>query len=463
MTVNASSENKRFLEKAKQKGFDKEHRKTINFNISKYDLAVEKGQKNLYSNIELARERAGYIKNKVVNELDKYLIEFEDNFLKNGGKIIWARDASEALNEIIGIVKKHEITSAVKSKSMITEELELNTTLEKNGVDTLETDLGEFIVQQAGQKPYHIVTPAMHMSKEDVAELYNEKFDTPSDMSPEQLTLYTRELLREKFQEADLGITGANFLIADTGSIAITENEGNGMLSMSFPEIHIAIAGIEKIIPRFEDLSLLWPLLATHGTGQLMTVYNSIISGPKKFNENDGPDEMYLILLDNGRSNLLAHERQRQALSCIKCGACLNACPVYKNIGGHTYNTTYTGPIGSIITPFLKDFNGYKHLSFASSLCGKCTTVCPVKIPLHELLLANRNYAVKNGYTKFKEKKAIKMSTKALNSRKMMDMISGKNKNKMAKKFAAKPWGKNREFPDIAEKSFNQLWKEKHD
>jgi len=346
---------------------------------------------------------------------------------------------------------------------MTTEELELNPILEKNGVDTVETDLGEFIVQQAGQKPYHIVTPAMHMSKEDVAELYNEKFDTPSDLSPEQLTLYTRGLLREKFQEADLGITGTNFLIADTGSIAVTENEGNGMLSMSFPKIHIAIAGIEKIIPRFEDIALFWPLLATHGTGQQMTVYNSIISGPKKFSEKDGPDEMYLVLLDNGRSNLLAHERQRQALSCIRCGACLNACPVYKNIGGHTYNTTYTGPIGSIIMPFIKDFNGYKHLSFASSLCGKCTTVCPVKIPLHELLLVNRNYAVKNGYSKFIEKQVIKFSTKALNSRKKMDMISGGTKKTMAKKFAAKPWGKNREFPDIAEKSFNQLWKEKHD
>jgi len=194
-----------------------------------------------------------------------------------------------------------------------------------------------------------------------------------------------------------------------------------------------------------------------------MTVYNSIISGPKKFSEKDGPDEMYLVLLDNGRSNLLAHERQRQALSCIRCGACLNACPVYKNIGGHTYNTTYTGPIGSIIMPFIKDFNGYKHLSFASSLCGKCTTVCPVKIPLHELLLVNRNYAVKNGYSKFIEKQVIKFSTKALNSRKKMDMISGSTKNKIAKKFAAKPWGKNREFPDIAKKSFNQLWKEKHD
>lgn len=460
MDMAAHSENKKLLEKSKEIGFDKVHRNTINYNISKYDSAVEKGQNSLYKNIDLARTRAGYIKNKVVNNLDKYLIEFEDNFLKNGGKVIWARDASEALSEIIKIVEKHELKSAVKSKSMTTEELELNPVLEKNGVETLETDLGEFIVQQAGQKPYHIVTPAMHMSKENVAELYNEKFNTPADLSPEELTLYTRDLLRDKFQSADLGITGANFLIADTGSIALTENEGNGILTMSFPKIHIAIAGIEKIIPRFEDIDLFWPLLSTHGTGQKMTVYNSIISGPKKFNEKDGPNEMYLVLLDNGRSNLLAHERQRQALSCIRCGSCLNACPVYKNIGGHTYNTTYTGPIGAIITPFLKDFKTYKHLSFASSLCGKCTTVCPVKIPLHELLLVNRNYAVKNGHTKFIEKQGMKMSTNVFNSRKKMNMISGSTKDKFAKKFAAKPWGKNRELPDIADKSFNQLWQE---
>jgi len=456
-----SAENKEFLKKAEQKSFDKEHRRKIKFNISKYDLSVRKGQSELYGNIELAKKRAGYIKYKVINELDKYLIEFEDNFLKNGGKIIWATNAAEALKEIIKIAKYHNVSTAVKSKSMTTEELELNPVLEKNGIEAIETDLGEFIVQQAGEKPYHIVTPAMHMSKEDVAALYHKKFETPENMPPEELTIFTRRLLRKKFQKADVGITGANFLIADTGSIALTENEGNGMLSMSFPKIHIAIAGIEKIIPRLEDLDLYWPLLSTHGTGQLMTVYNSIISGPKKESEKDGPDEMYLVILDNGRTNLLAQERQRQALSCIRCGACLNVCPVYKNIGGHTYNTTYTGPIGSVIEPFLEDFKTYKHLSFASSLCGKCTTVCPVKIPLHELLLVNRNYAVQSGDTSFIERNGMKMATKALGSRKMMDMAGGKIKYTFAKMFGSKAWGPRREFPHIAEKSFNRLWKEK--
>ena len=458
--MKSSIENNSFLTASEKVAFDKTHREKIKFNMSRYDTAVAKGKDN-YKNIDIAKDRAGFLKYKVISELDRYLIEFEDNFTANGGKIIWAQNSDEALKEIQNITKNHNIKSAVKSKSMTTEEIELNEALTKDGIDVLETDLGEFIVQQAGQKPYHIVTPAMHMSKEDVALLYNEKFSTPENLTPEELTLYTRKLLREKFTTADLGITGANFLIADTGSIALTENEGNGLLSMSFPKVHIAIAGIEKIIPKLEDLDLFWPLLSSHGTGQSMTVYNSIISGPRKNGENDGPENMYLILLDNGRVNLLKEEKQRQALSCIRCGACLNACPVYKNIGGHTYNTTYSGPIGSVITPYLAGMKKFKHLSFASSLCGKCTTVCPVNIPLHELLLLNRNHSVKEGYYTFFEKQTITLSSKVLRSRKMLDLLSGNTKNILMKLTVSKTWGPRRDLPEMAPKSFNQLWKEK--
>ena len=458
--MKSSTAQKLFNKRANNIAFDTEHRQKINFNISKYDQAVENG-KSIFRNQDIVRTRAAYIRHKVISELDKNLIEFEDNFIKNGGKVIWARDAEEAVREIIGIAKKHELKSVVKSKSMITEEIELNNSLEEAGIETLETDLGEFIVQQAGEKPYHIVTPAMHKSKEDVAELYHQKFNTDINLTPEELTLYTRQLLREKFCNADLGITGANFLIADIGGIALTENEGNGILSMSFPKVHIAIAGIEKILPALENLDLFWPLLATSGTGQHMTVYNSIITGPGKKNEKDGPEEMYMVLLDNGRSKLLAEERQRQALSCIKCGACLNACPVYKNIGGHAYETTYTGPIGAVITPHLKDFNSYKHLSFASSLCGSCSTVCPVKIPLHELLLVNRNMAIKKHQYTIAEKQSIKLSTAGMKSRKMMNMLSGKSKNNLANNFLKKSWGPNRDLPHFAGKSFNEQWKEK--
>ncbi len=459
--MSTNTENKLFLKASEKIAFDETHRNKLKFNIGRYDDAVIKG-KQIYSNIDVARDRAGFIKYKVINNLDNYLIEFEDNFTANGGKIIWAQNSNEALSKILEIVKNHDISSAVKSKSMTTEEIELNDSLEKANIEIVETDLGEFIVQQAGQKPYHIVTPAMHMSKEDVAKLYNKKFSTPIELNPTELTLYTRKLLREKFVNSDLGVSGANFLIADTGSIAVTENEGNAMLTMSFPKVHIAIAGIEKIIPRLEDLDLFWPLLATNGTGQPMTAYNSIISGPRKSNEKDGPESMYLILLDNGRVNLLKEERQRQALSCIRCGACLNTCPVYKNIGGHTYNTTYSGPIGAVITPHMQGFKNFKHLSFASTLCGKCTTVCPVKIPLHELLLVNRNHAIKNGFFTFFEKQSINISSMALSSRKKLDMFSGGTKNILMKMTVAKTWGPRRNLPEIAPKSFSELWKEKN-
>ncbi|MBN2614242.1 MAG: lactate utilization protein [Bacteroidales bacterium] len=459
--MNISPEHKTFLKQAEKIAFDETHREKIRFNISRYDQAVEKG-KGMFKNLDLARSRAGFLKYKIINDLDKYLIQFEDHFTKNGGKVIWAKDAKEAVREVLKITEAHQIKKVVKSKSMTTEEIELNEALQKNKIESLETDLGEFIVQQAGQKPYHIVTPAMHMSKTDVAELYHEKFQTDEKLSPEELTLYTRHLLRQKFQEADLGVSGANFLIADSGAIALTENEGNGMLSMSFPKVHIAIAGIEKIIPRLEDLDLFWPLLATHGTGQNMTVYNSIISGPAREGEKDGPEAMYVVILDNGRTRLLAQERQRQALSCIRCGACLNACPVYKNIGGHTYDTTYSGPIGSVITPYLQDQKTFKHLSFASSLCGKCTEVCPVNIPIHELLLVNRSDAMEKGYYTYFEKKTNDVSTKALLSRKMLDLVGGKIKNKGAKIFVEKVWGPRRSLPDFADKSFSKQWKEQH-
>jgi len=326
----------------------------------------------------------------------------------------------------------------------------------------LESDLGEFIVQLLGQAPYHIVTPAMHLSKEEIAKLFHEKFGTPIDYTPQQLTQKARELLRDKYLNADIGITGGNFLIADTGSIALTENEGNARLCTTFPKIHIAIVGIEKIIPSMADLDLFWPLLASHGTGQNLTVYNTILSGPKRGLDTDGPEEMYVILLDNGRTNLLAQKDQRQGLYCIRCGACLNACPVYKNIGGHTYNTTYSGPIGSIITPHLKGMKEFKHLSYASSLCGKCSEVCPVKIDIHKMLLLNRRDAAANHDNTKVEEIGWKIWKLGMLKRSRMDMLSGKIKNFFLKGMFAKIWGKYRSMPIIAPKSFSKLWEERN-
>jgi L-lactate dehydrogenase complex protein LldF len=343
----------------------------------------------------------------------------------------------------------------------VTEEIHLNSYLESIGVESVETDLGEYIQQLDGEAPYHIVTPAMHKSKEDVAKLFAEKLGTDINMTPEELTLVARKNLREKYTQAEIGVTGANFIISDIGAIAVTENEGNARLSASWPKTHIVIVGIEKLIPSINDLGLFWPLLSTFGTGQQVTVYNSIISGPKKADETDGPEEMYVILLDNGRTDLLANAKSREALYCIRCGACLNACPVYKNIGGHAYETTYSGPIGSVITPHLRGMHDYKHLSYASSLCGNCTEVCPVKINLHELLLENRRESVIIGESSFGEKFAWKMWKQASLSRTLMNQGNAPIKNWVINKMF-KGWSSKRAPLEFPKKTFNQLWREQH-
>lgn len=450
---------RKFAADSQTKAFDPVHRATLANNISRYDAAVVKG-KEQYTDLEMARQRAAHLKNKAIIDLPKFLGDFEAAFQSHGGKVIWAVDAEEAVAEILKIAKKHHAKLAVKSKSMLTEEIELNENLEKSGIHSVETDLGEYIVQLAGEKPYHIVTPAMHKSKEEVAELFNRKFGLPAESTPEQVTDFVRGLLREKFISADIGITGANFLVADAGAVCLTENEGNALMSISYPKVHIVVAGIEKVIPKLRDLQILWPLLATHGTGQNITAYNSIITGPRQEFETDGPDEMYVILVDNNRTGLLSHKNQRRALACIRCGACLNVCPVYKSIGGHAYGTTYSGPIGAVITPWLRGLKDYKHLSFASSLCGACTEVCPVKINLHELLLYNRNDSVKEGLATRPEKLMMFGYKTAMRNRKYFEMFSSKNKNKALQKLFVAGWGPRRSLPEVAPKSFKELWDE---
>ena len=451
--------NKIFNQQAEKISFDKEHRRKINFNIGRYDAAVVNGKKQ-FKNLELARKRAALIKHRSIENLDKYLSEFEINFERNGGKVLWAPTAKEALTEITRVLKRHQVKLVVKSKSMISEELELNEHLQKASIEAVETDLGEYIVQLAGEKPYHIVTPAMHKSKEDIAALFHEKFGLDPNSTPEEITAFVARKLRQQFVEAGAGITGANFLIADTGSVALTENEGNGLMSFSFPKVHIVIAGIERIIPSLRDLDLFWPLLATHGTGQNLTVYNSIISGPRQNGEIDGPADMYVVLLDNRRTELLRNNQLRRSLACIKCGACLNACPIYRNIGGYTYATTYTGPIGAVISPHLLGFKEYKHLSYASSLCGKCTEVCPVNINLHELLLCNRYEAVKLGLNSRSENRMQSVAAKMMMKRWRMDFGSGKLKNMAMRMAIKKAWGPRRSLPVFAPKTFRQMWEE---
>ncbi|HXB34010.1 MAG TPA: LutB/LldF family L-lactate oxidation iron-sulfur protein [Puia sp.] len=446
-----------FIARSTIKAEDLDHRKKINFNIGRYNAVVPQG-KQQFADLNLARERAKNIKWRAIETLDKQLEDFESVFTKHGGRVIWVETGAQALQEILTICKEKACRSIVKSKSMVTEEIKLNHFLEANGIESVETDLGEYIQQLDGEPPYHIVTPAMHKSKEDVAKLFYEKLNTKPGLSPEQLTLVAREKLRKKYVQAEIGITGANFIISDIGGIAVTENEGNARLSASFPKTHIVIAGIEKVIPSLTDLALFWPLLATYGTGQRITSYNTVITGPRQPGEADGPDEMILILLDNGRTNILANAKARESLYCIRCGACLNACPIYKNIGGHSYGTTYSGPIGSVITPYLQGIPEWKHLSYASSLCGNCTEVCSVKINLHELLLDNRSEAVESGYTTWQEKVAWRVWRRASLSRRIMNMGSQKQKNWLVNK-AFKGWTAHRAELDFAPQTFNERWR----
>ncbi|HEY4208458.1 MAG TPA: LutB/LldF family L-lactate oxidation iron-sulfur protein [Puia sp.] len=453
MTDTASS----FIARSTIKAEDMDHRRKINFNIGRYNAVVPQG-KQQFAELNLARERAKNIKWRALEILDKQLEAFEAMFTQRGGKVIWAENTEGALAEILGICREKNCKTIVKSKSMVTEELKLNEFLEKNGIESVETDLGEYIQQLDGEPPYHIVTPAMHKSKEDVAKLFYEKLHTKPNLSPEQLTLVAREKLREKYVQAEIGITGANFIISDIGGIAVTENEGNARLSCAFPKTHIVIVGLEKVIPSLTDLGLFWPLLSTFGTGQRVTVYNTIVAGPRQPGETDGPEEMIVILLDNGRTNILANEKTRESLYCIRCGACLNACPIYKNIGGHSYGTTYSGPIGAVITPHLKEMEDWKHLSYASSLCGNCTEVCAVKINLHELLLENRHEAVEEGHSSWSEKLAWKAWKSASLHRGWMNLGSQKMKNWVVNR-AFKAWTAHRTELDFSPKTFNERWK----
>lgn len=448
-----------FIAKSTIKAADLDHRRKINFNIGKYNAVVPIGKKQ-FTDVMLTREKAKNRKWDAIEHLDTHLENFEKRITARGAKVIWAEDKEQALEAIGKICKERNCKTLVKSKSMVTEEIHLNDYLESKGIESVETDLGEYIQQLDGEPPYHIVTPAMHKSKEDVAKLFAEKLGVPGGLSPEELTLVARKKLREKYVQAEVGVTGANFIIADIGAIAVTENEGNARLSCAFPKTHIVVVGIEKVIPSIHDLALFWPLLSTFGTGQKVTVYNSIVTGPRQAGELDGPEEMIVILLDNGRTNLLENPTSREALYCIRCGACLNACPVYKNIGGHSYETTYSGPIGKVITPHLSGMKDYKHLSYASSLCGNCTEVCPVRINLHELLLDNRHEAVKEGNSSLAERLAWKAWKTASLNRSMMNMGNAKLKNWVVNK-VFKGWTTHRSDLDFSNKTFSEMWQDK--
>lgn len=348
---------------------------------------------------EQLRQAAAEIRTHTLAHLDTYLEVLEKNVTQAGGQVHWAADAQGANQIVLEIARQHGVKAAVKVKSMATEEIGLNHALEEAGIQVVETDLGEFIIQLAGSGPSHIIVPAVHLKKEDVAALFNQKLGVDAPPDAEELAAIARRTLREKFLAADMGISGANFLVAETGTLVVVTNEGNGRMCTTMPDLHVAVVGIDKVVPDWESLTVLLKLLARSATGQKLSTYTSFITGPRRHVGEYGPKALHLVLLDNGRSQVLADPVGRQALQCIRCGCCLNVCPVYKNVGGYAYGWFISGPIGAIFTPQMLGMQAARQLPFASTLCGACADVCPVKIPIPEILLHLRRRVVEGDHT----------------------------------------------------------------
>jgi L-lactate dehydrogenase complex protein LldF len=403
------------------------------------------------------RQHANDVKRHTLDHLDHYLEQLERNIAARGGKVIWASDAAEATRFITDVARERGVKLVVKSKSMTSEELHLNEHLEEHSLEAVETDLGEYIIQLAHEKPYHIIAPALHKTAGQVAEVLH----APADSTTERLTAIARRALREKFLNAGIGITGANFLIADSGAVVIVENEGNARICSSAPPVHVAIAGMEKLIPRAQDLGVFLKLLARSATGQPLSVYTSFLSGPRREGEADGPKEFYLVLVDNGRTRVLADAEKRQSLYCIRCGACLNHCPVYRKIGGYSYPWVYSGPIGKILTPQFMGREKDPWLPFASSLCGACGEVCPVKIEIPKILLELRHeIAELPGHSV--ERSAFRAFAWVMSHPAVYESLG--RMRKLAKMFPAGPvraWLSQRDLPSLPDRSFRDLWRER--
>jgi L-lactate dehydrogenase complex protein LldF len=418
---------------------------------------------------EALRDRARAIKEEAIANLDRYLEQLEQSILRSGGHVHWAADGEQACRIVLDLARKHGVARVVKSKSMVTEEIELNDALEAAGIEAVETDLGEYIVQLAHEKPSHILAPAVHKSRGDVAELFAEKLGGAGLTEPEDLTQLARRRLRQKFLTAGMGVTGANFAIAETGTIVLVENEGNIRLSTTLPAIHVAVMGIEKVIPRLADLGVFLRILARSASGQKMSTYVSLITGAARAGETDGAREFHLIILDNGRTRMLADPEMREALYCLRCGACLNVCPVYQKVGGHAYGTVYSGPIGSVVTPQLASLASSKDLPFASSLCGACREICPVRINIPHLLLSlRRRWSEQDGGRV--ERAAIRLWSAAIRNPvlyraafKLAAVLAGPlSQDGWIRELSMgfERWTRVRDFPAPSRKSFRELWKQ---
>lgn len=420
-------------------------------------------------NWEEWRSHAEEIRQHVLEYLDYYLEQLSENVAKRGGHVFFAQTAEEATDYIRGVVKKKNAKKIVKSKSMVTEEISLNAALEKDGCKVVETDLGEYILQVDEDIPSHFVAPALHKNRDQVRDVFAKKLGYTKSNEPVELAGHARKMLRQEYLTADIGITGCNFAVAETGSITIVTNEGNADLTTSLPKTQITVMGMERIVPTFEELDVLVSMLTRSAVGQRLSSYVTVVSGPREELDVDGPEEFHLVILDNGRSEILGGEFQA-ALQCIRCAACVNVCPVYRQIGGHAYGSIYSGPIGVVLSPLFGGYEKYKELPYASTLCGACTEVCPVKIPLHNLIHKHREIIVeKEGKAPFTEKMAMKAFGLGASSPALYNIGSKLASTAMnsftdGEKFTKgvgplKAWTESREFPAPNKERFRDWFK----
>lgn len=418
------------------------------------------------------RTLAGQIKQHAIEYLDYYLEQLRANVEKNGGQVHFARDGNEARSIITGIAQATNCRSCIKSKSMVSEEIDLVPALEAIGMEVVETDLGEFIVQISHDRPSHLVAPIVHKDKASIAKLFSEYFGTPYDDDPQHLTMQARKYLRDKFRRADFGMTGGNFLVAETGHVCCVENEGNQRQSVTTPRVLVSLVGIEKVVPRMIDLAVMLKLLARSATGQPTTIYTNLFGGPRDPGERDGPEEFHLVLIDNGRSEILASEEYRETLRCIRCGACLNACPIYRKIGGHAYGSVYPGPIGALITPLFQGLENFKDLPQASSLCGACYEACPVKINIPKHLINLRRDIQQKHLNSAAERFIYRLWAAGMRSPVVYKIVGKLQKWDLRRRAEgtgwiqelpaiAAGWTQIRDMPAPAKKTFHQMWRKR--
>ena len=445
-----------FNQNARKIAFDDEHYEMM---MSRYDFFMQnvKNRSNYYSNIDLEKQRAFTIRSKAFKKLDNLLVDFDTNFTKNGGNLLWANDSDEARKMIYDILNQNKVKKIVKTKSSTIEEIELISYLEMKKVKVVDTNIGDFVCSVFNETPYNFKSSAAHKTTEQIADLYANKFGIKENCNARQLTAFTKNELRNDIYNPEALITGANFLVSNTGTIVLTENEGNILKSSAFAPIHIVIAGIDKMISSMDELSVLLPLSSLYDSGKNISSLYSFINKPSTY--NDKVQKLYVILLNNNRTNILSKDKQRNILSCIKCGACLEVCPIYNTVGGHTYEEYNPGPVGSISMPLLKDLEETSHFCSLCTLCGRCSEVCPVNIPLKDLVLENRKDLVKTDKSLIGERNFFSILMKKMTNRKNLDKHGANFKDMELSFHIKKKWGTKRELPKFAKESFSQYWK----